>query len=121
MSLQFAYWLQRPVVIAGWLTWDRARPQLIADGIAAGQTKVTPKEMAGNGNGAEPAAEAPTEEPAAADEALSAEAVAEDPANEVLSPGEVTAEADEAAAPVEAAETADVTTETTETTEEETA
>jgi small subunit ribosomal protein S2 len=84
----------------------------IADGIAAGQTKVTPKEMAAGNGGpapddeaaatAEPAA---TEETPAAEEALTAEAVAEDPANEVLSQGEVTAEA---------ADPAEVFSETTE-------
>jgi len=71
----------------------------IADGIAAGQTKVTEKELTANGsngNGvaapAEPAAEeAPaTEEPIANEP--SAEAVAEDPAYEVLSQGEETTE-----------------------------
>ena len=45
----------------------------IADGIAAGQSKVTPKEMAANGNGAAPAEEAPAEEAPAA-EAPAAEA-----------------------------------------------
>ena len=43
----------------------------IADGIAAGQSKVTPKEMAANGNGAAPAEDAPE-----ADEAPAAEAEA---------------------------------------------
>ena len=73
----------------------------IADGIAAGQTKVTEKEMTVNGNGpavpAEPAAdeasapdEAPLEEPVA-------EAVADDPAYEVLSQGEETVAAEETA------------------------
>ena len=54
----------------------------IADGIAAGQSKVTPKEMAGNGNGngatAEPTAEA---EPAASEEPA-AEAAPEEPVAE---------------------------------------
>jgi len=61
----------------------------IADGIAAGQTKVTEKELtegaASNGNGATP------EETPVPDE-LSAEAIAEDPAYEVLSQGEETTE-----------------------------
>jgi small subunit ribosomal protein S2 len=104
----------------------------IADGIAAGQTKVTPKEMAVNGNGAEPPAEAATEEPSV-DDGPSADAIADDPANEVLSPGEVTGEpveTTEIAEPAAAAETTETTesaeateapTETTETTEEETA
>jgi small subunit ribosomal protein S2 len=48
----------------------------IADGIAAGQSKVTPKEMAGNGNGAAPAEEAP---PAEVAPAKAAAAVAEEP------------------------------------------
>ena len=30
-----AYWLCRPLIFAGWLTWDRARPDLVAGGIAA--------------------------------------------------------------------------------------
>ncbi|MHB1243600.1 MAG: 30S ribosomal protein S2 [Gaiellaceae bacterium] len=62
----------------------------IADGIAAGQTKVTEKEIAGNGAASAeaeaepaPAADAPVEEPAA---------VAEEPAYEVLSQGEETVE-----------------------------
>jgi small subunit ribosomal protein S2 len=78
----------------------------IADGIAAGQTKVTPKEMAANGAGAS-TEEAPTDagaaeaaEVPAVDEvsgAPTAEEVAEAPANEVVSQGEVTAEATDAA------------------------
>ena len=92
----------------------------IADGIAAGQTKVTPKEMAAGNGGPAPedtdgetaTAEEPTaaaaEEPAA-EEAPSAEAVADDPANEVLAQGEVT---------TEAADAAEVFSETSETTEE---
>ncbi len=35
ISIQLAYWLQRPIVIIGWQTWDRARPTLIGEGIAA--------------------------------------------------------------------------------------
>jgi small subunit ribosomal protein S2 len=60
----------------------------IADGIAAGQTRVTPAEMSGNGNGAareeraEPAAAEPAPEPqaAAAEPAAEPEAAAVDPA-----------------------------------------
>jgi small subunit ribosomal protein S2 len=73
----------------------------IADGIAAGRSKVTAKEMAAsNGNGgpeqAEPAVEQPASEAPASGEAASdepaAEAVAENPAYEVLSQGEATVE-----------------------------
>ena len=74
----------------------------IADGIAAGQTKVTEKELtesaASNGNGAAPE-ETPEETPVA--EEPSAEAVAEEPAAEVLSQGEETSEAVEPAEAVE--------------------
>ncbi len=35
ISIQIAYWLQRPIVLIGWKTWDRARPDLIGEGIAA--------------------------------------------------------------------------------------
>ncbi|HEV2296153.1 MAG TPA: phosphatase PAP2 family protein [Tepidisphaeraceae bacterium] len=35
ITIQAAYWLQRPIVMIGWQTWDRARPKLIGDGIAA--------------------------------------------------------------------------------------
>jgi small subunit ribosomal protein S2 len=69
----------------------------IADGIAAGQTKVTEKEMTsdGNGNGAAAPAEAAAEdEPAVVEPS---DVVAEDPAYEVLSQGEKTAEAAEPA------------------------
>jgi small subunit ribosomal protein S2 len=71
----------------------------IADGIAAGQTKVTPKEMAAANGG--PATEgveeaAPAEAPVD-EEAPATDVVAEDPAHEVLSQGEVTAEAAEPA------------------------
>ena len=77
----------------------------IADGIAAGQTRVTEKELTekeltetavasnGNGNGAGP--EESAEPPVAEDP--SPEAVAEDPAYEVLSQGEETTEAVEPA------------------------
>jgi small subunit ribosomal protein S2 len=98
----------------------------IADGIAAGQTKVTEKELteaavaSGNGNGAAApaeeaeatpaAAEAATEEPVA--EEATAEAVADDPAYEVLSQGEES---------VEAAEPSEAFGQTDEQTEEETA
>jgi small subunit ribosomal protein S2 len=61
----------------------------IADGIAAGQTKVTEKEMTANGNGAVATEEAPDE--------LAGEAVADEPAYEVLSQGEETVEAAEPA------------------------
>ena len=33
--VQVAYWGVRPIVLAGWMTWDRARPKLIGEGIAA--------------------------------------------------------------------------------------
>jgi small subunit ribosomal protein S2 len=78
----------------------------IADGIAAGQTKVTEKEMTANGNG--PAVPADPTAPAAAtaDDAVveepAAEAVADDPAYEVLSQGEETVEAEESAVVEEA-------------------
>jgi len=35
IMVQVAYWGVRPIVLAGWMTWDRARPKLIAEGIAA--------------------------------------------------------------------------------------
>ena len=35
ITIQVAYWLQRPLVIIGWQTWNRTRPKLIGDGIAA--------------------------------------------------------------------------------------
>jgi len=77
----------------------------IADGIAAGQSKVTPKEMAANGNGngaaAAPAAEG---EQAEATEAAAAPGAAT-PA-ETAAPAEATVPA-EAAAPAEAATSAD--------------
>ncbi len=83
----------------------------IADGIAAGQTRVTEKELTekevtsnGNGNGAAAAPEveeaAAPEDTVAAEAAIeepTAEAVAEDPAYEVLSQGEETTEAAEPA------------------------
>jgi small subunit ribosomal protein S2 len=72
----------------------------IADGIAAGQTKVTEKEMAANGNGA--AAAVPADAPPA--EEPSAETVADDPAYEVLSSGEETVEPVEPVEPAEPAE-----------------
>lgn len=34
-SIQAAYWGVRPMIFAGWGTWNRARPDLIAEGIAA--------------------------------------------------------------------------------------
>jgi small subunit ribosomal protein S2 len=67
----------------------------IADGIAAGQTKVTEKEMTANGNGAAAPAEPAAEEERVVDEP--SDVVAEDPAYEVLSQGEETAEAAEPA------------------------
>ena len=35
LSFPVAYVLQRPLVLLGWWIWDRQRPRLIADGIAA--------------------------------------------------------------------------------------
>lgn len=35
MSLLVGYLLQRPLVIFGWMWWDRARPDFIADGVAS--------------------------------------------------------------------------------------
>src|SRR5688500_1082283 len=35
ITIQVSYWLQRPIVIIGWETWNRIRPKLIGDGIAA--------------------------------------------------------------------------------------
>lgn len=35
ISIQVAYWGMRPIVLAGWMTWDRPRPTLIGEGIAA--------------------------------------------------------------------------------------
>ena len=87
----------------------------IADGIAAGQSKVTPKEMAanGNGNGAtpEPTAEA---EPAASEEPAT-EATPDEPATEAT-PDEPVAEATPAEPEPETVEAP-----AAETTEEETA
>src|SRR5687768_1808291 len=66
----------------------------IADGLAAGQTKVTERELVasenGNGNGAQAEPEAAAEEPAA-------EAVVADPAYEVMAPGEHSEQLDPAA------------------------
>jgi small subunit ribosomal protein S2 len=95
----------------------------IADGIAAGQTKVTETEMTGNGNGNGAAAPV-ADEAAVVEEGPSAEAVAEDPAYEVLSQGEETAEAVEPAEVFEQAEAeveAEVAETETESTEEESA
>jgi len=73
----------------------------IADGIAAGQSKVTEKEMSASGNGAAATADPVAEGAAVTEERTpeepSAEAVAEDPAYEVLSQGEETTEAAEPA------------------------
>ena len=35
ITIQVAYWLQRPLVLLGWQTWNRPRPKLIGEGIAA--------------------------------------------------------------------------------------
>jgi membrane-associated phospholipid phosphatase len=35
ITIQVSYWLQRPLVLLGWETWNRPRPKLIGDGIAA--------------------------------------------------------------------------------------
>jgi membrane-associated phospholipid phosphatase len=35
ITIQVSYWLQRPLVIIGWQTWDRTRPTAIGEGIAA--------------------------------------------------------------------------------------
>ena len=35
ITLQLAYWLQRPLVLLGWEVWNRPRPKLIGEGIAA--------------------------------------------------------------------------------------
>jgi membrane-associated phospholipid phosphatase len=35
ITIQVAYWLQRPIVVLGWQTWNRTRPKLIGEGIAA--------------------------------------------------------------------------------------
>jgi small subunit ribosomal protein S2 len=68
----------------------------IADGIAAGQQKVSPRDFQPTANGEPPAAgaepTAETEPPAAAEPAAEAEAVAEDPQYEKLSQGEATAD-----------------------------
>jgi small subunit ribosomal protein S2 len=74
----------------------------IADGIAAGQNKVTPAEMAANGNGA---SEAPAAEPEAAPEAAAAPeaqpAAEEAPAEPEAAPAPEAATEPEAAAPSE--------------------
>jgi small subunit ribosomal protein S2 len=107
----------------------------IADGIAAGQTKVTEKELteasATNGNGAAPAE--PVTEPAADEEATpdavvaeepAAEAVPDEPVDEVLLQGDAPVETEEPAvveAVVEEAAVEPNDAETKEQTEEETA
>jgi small subunit ribosomal protein S2 len=94
----------------------------IADGISAGQSKVTPKEMAGNGNGsgatAEPTAEA---EPAASEEPAT-EATPDEPIAEAT-PEEPVAEAtpEPPVAETTPAEPETVEAPAAETTEEETA
>ena len=35
LTIQVSYWLQRPLVLIGWWTWNRPRPELIAGGVAA--------------------------------------------------------------------------------------
>ena len=103
----------------------------IADGIAAGQTKVTEKELTEavttNGNGPAPAE--PTDDEEATAEAVvaeepAAEVVADEPADEVLSQVEETVEAEEPVvveAVVEEAAVEQNDTETEKQTEEETA
>jgi small subunit ribosomal protein S2 len=94
----------------------------IADGIAAGQTKVTEQEIAGNGAAsveaaeateteAAPPADAPAEEPAPAAPEAETAAVAEEPAYEVLSQGEETVEPIEEPPAAEAEEPAAAETE----------
>ena len=104
----------------------------IADGIAAGQSKVTPQEMAANGNGAAPAeeaaaAETPVAEPEAVPEAETTpaepEAVAVEPEPVAVEPEPVAAEPEAVAAEPEPvpAEPEAVEAPAAETTEEETA
>ncbi len=106
----------------------------IADGIAAGQSKVTPKEMAGNGNGngasaSDDAAPAAEGEPAAEAEAPAAEAATETEAAPAAEAEAAPAEPEAAApdtdeAPVSeasASEAPAAETAAAETTEEETA
>ena len=81
----------------------------IADGIAAGQTKVTPKEMAANGNGAEPEPEAeapPAPEAAAPAEPEVAAGPAEPEAAAAPEPEATAPPEPEAAAPAEPEATA---------------
>jgi undecaprenyl-diphosphatase len=35
ITIQLSYWLQRPIVLVGWETWNRPRPKLIENGVAA--------------------------------------------------------------------------------------
>ena len=104
----------------------------IADGIAAGQSKVTPQEMAANGNGAAPAeeaaaAETPVAEPEAVPEAETTpaepEAVAVEPEPVAVEPEPVAAEPEAVAAEPEPVpvEPEAVEAPAAETTEEETA
>ncbi len=104
----------------------------IADGIAAGQSKVTPQEMAANGNGAAPAeeaaaAETPVAEPEAVPEAETTpaepEAVAVEPETVAVEPEPVAVEPEPVAAEPEPvpAEPEAVEAPAAETTEEETA
>jgi small subunit ribosomal protein S2 len=75
----------------------------IADGIAAGQSKVTPKEMAANGNGAAPTEDAPAAEPEAEHVPAEAEAVPAEPEAAAAEPEPVPAEAEAVPAEPEAA------------------
>jgi small subunit ribosomal protein S2 len=90
----------------------------IADGLAAGQTKVTERELTvgENGDGGEVAEDEPStaEEPSTMEEP-EAEAIAADPAYEVMAPGEHTEEPETASEPV--AEAVAETTEAEPTTE----
>ena len=96
----------------------------IADGIAAGQSKVTPKEMAGNGNGAAAPAESveASEAPAADEPAAESPAAAEEPVAETAEPvAEAEPEAETAAPAAEAEPEAEAAAPAAETNEEESA
>jgi small subunit ribosomal protein S2 len=94
----------------------------IADGISAGQSKVTPKEMAGNGNGSGATAEPTAEAELAASEEPATEATLDEPVAEAT-PDEPVAEATPEPPVAEAtpAEPETVEAPAAETTEEETA
>jgi small subunit ribosomal protein S2 len=94
----------------------------IADGISAGQSKVTPKEMAGNGNGNGATAEPTAEAESAASEEPATEATLDEPVAEAT-PDEPVAEATPEPPVAEAtpAEPETVEAPAAETTEEETA